>query len=198
MRDTGSIPASGRSPGGRHGNPLQYSCLENPVDREAWQAAVHRVAKNWIRLKQLRMHARTHVKGCFNGALGRAKAGTWDRNPSSGPSLNVQTLAWQGCHIVNAWTATPNSYFLLMAGMGWGVLLLFPLYRWGKQRDRELKRVAVSASSEQAEVGLELGQPGPGVEVSPLIVHGHLRGTVFPSLIQSWPLPCMVHTFLDV
>ena len=38
----GSIPESGRSPGGVHGNPLQYSCLENPMDRGAWQATVHR------------------------------------------------------------------------------------------------------------------------------------------------------------
>ena len=37
IRDTGSIPASGRFPGGRHGNPLQYYCLENPMDRGAWQ-----------------------------------------------------------------------------------------------------------------------------------------------------------------
>ena len=36
IRDTGLIPGSGRTPGGRHGNPLQYSCLENPMDREAW------------------------------------------------------------------------------------------------------------------------------------------------------------------
>ena len=46
VRDTGSTPGSGRSPGGGHGNPLQYSCLENPMDREAWQAAVHRVAES--------------------------------------------------------------------------------------------------------------------------------------------------------
>ena len=43
VRDVGSIPGSGRSPGGRHGNPLQYSCLENPMDRGDWQAAVYRV-----------------------------------------------------------------------------------------------------------------------------------------------------------
>ena len=41
-RDMGSIPGLGRSPGGGHGNPLQYSCLENPMDRGAWQATVHR------------------------------------------------------------------------------------------------------------------------------------------------------------
>ena len=46
IRDTGSVPGSGRSPGGGHGNPLQYSFLENPVDRGAWRAMVHRVAKS--------------------------------------------------------------------------------------------------------------------------------------------------------
>ena len=44
--DTGSIPGSGRSPGGGNGNPLQYSCLENPMDREAWLAAVHGVTRD--------------------------------------------------------------------------------------------------------------------------------------------------------
>ena len=43
--DSGLIPVSGRSYGGGHGNPLQYSCLENPMDRGAWQSTVHRVAK---------------------------------------------------------------------------------------------------------------------------------------------------------
>ena len=42
IRDVGSIPGSGRSPGGGHSSPLQYSCLENPMDRGAWQATVHR------------------------------------------------------------------------------------------------------------------------------------------------------------
>ena len=46
LRDTGLIPGSGRSPGGGHGNPLQCSSLENPMDRGAWWAAVHRVAKS--------------------------------------------------------------------------------------------------------------------------------------------------------
>ena len=51
--DTGSIPGLGRSPGGGHDNPLQYSCLENSMDREAWQAIVHRVTKSRTQLKQL-------------------------------------------------------------------------------------------------------------------------------------------------
>ena len=45
-RDTSSIPGSGRSPGGGNGNPLQYSCLENPKDRGAWEAEVHGVTKS--------------------------------------------------------------------------------------------------------------------------------------------------------
>ena len=49
-RDTGSIPGSGRSLGGGNGNPLQYSCLENPMDRGAWWATVHRVAKSQTQL----------------------------------------------------------------------------------------------------------------------------------------------------
>ena len=45
IRDVGSIPGSGRSPRGRRGDPLQYSCLENPMDRGAWWATVHGVVK---------------------------------------------------------------------------------------------------------------------------------------------------------
>ena len=45
-RDTGSIPWSGRSPGGGHSNPLQYSCLENPTDREVWWAIVYSVLES--------------------------------------------------------------------------------------------------------------------------------------------------------
>ena len=45
--DPGLIPGSGRFPGGEHGYPLQYSCLENPKDRGAWQSRVYRVTKSW-------------------------------------------------------------------------------------------------------------------------------------------------------
>ena len=51
VRDEGSIPGLGRSPGEGHGNPVQYSCLENHMDRGTWQAMVHRVAKSRTRLK---------------------------------------------------------------------------------------------------------------------------------------------------
>ena len=54
--DRGSIPGSGRSLGEGHDDPLQYSCLENPMARGAWWATVHRVTKSQIQLKRLSMH----------------------------------------------------------------------------------------------------------------------------------------------
>ena len=56
IRDTGSIPGLGRSSGEGNGNPPQYSCLEDPVDRGAWWATVHRIAKSWTQLRQLSTH----------------------------------------------------------------------------------------------------------------------------------------------
>ena len=56
--DMSSTPGSGRSPGGEHGNLLQYSYLENPVDRGAWQATVHRVTKSPTGPKRLSLQAR--------------------------------------------------------------------------------------------------------------------------------------------
>ena len=61
LRDAGSIPGSGRSPRGGHGNPLQCSFLENPMDRGAWWATVHGVAKSQTRLKQLSTHPHAKV-----------------------------------------------------------------------------------------------------------------------------------------
>ena len=55
VRDVGLIPRSGRSIGGGHGNPLKYSCLENPIDRGGRKAKVHRVAKSQTQLKCLNM-----------------------------------------------------------------------------------------------------------------------------------------------
>ena len=56
IKDKGLIPGSGRCPGGGRGNPLQYSCLENPMDRGAWGATDHRVAQRRTRLKPLSWH----------------------------------------------------------------------------------------------------------------------------------------------
>ena len=58
IRDVDLIPGSGRSPGGGHGNPLQYSRLEKPMDRGDWEATDHKVAKSWTQLKR---HSTAHT-----------------------------------------------------------------------------------------------------------------------------------------
>ena len=62
LRDAGSIPGSGRSPGGGHDNPLWYSCLENPMDREDWWATVHRVTKSRTPLNTCACKTKTKQK----------------------------------------------------------------------------------------------------------------------------------------
>ena len=62
IKDVGWIPGSGRSPGGGNGNPLGYSCLENPMDRGAWRVTVHRVTKSQTCLKQLSIHTEEKEK----------------------------------------------------------------------------------------------------------------------------------------
>ena len=60
-RDTGSIPALGRSPGEGNGDPLQYSCLGSPVDRGVWPSTVHEVTKSWAQLSTCTHTAHTHT-----------------------------------------------------------------------------------------------------------------------------------------
>ena len=64
IRDAGLIPGLGRSPGGGHGNPLQYSYLENPKDRGAWRAAVHRLTKSrtWLKRQHSHAHSRRYSR----------------------------------------------------------------------------------------------------------------------------------------
>ena len=67
-RDTVLIPGSGRSPGVGNGKPLQYSCLDNPVDRGDWQATVHGVAKSQVQLSaytHAHVHTHNHTEGTF-------------------------------------------------------------------------------------------------------------------------------------
>ena len=90
VRDAGLIPGSGRSLGEENGNPLQCSCLESLMDRGARQAAVHRVAKSWTRLKRLGPHV-CKPKGPRSPVLmlppahgGRAWfLHTWEKEPPS-------------------------------------------------------------------------------------------------------------------
>ena len=71
IRDAGSIPGLGRSPQGGHGNPLQDSCLENPMDGGAWQATVYRAAKSGTPLERLSTH---HAKRMTTVAVERLKS----------------------------------------------------------------------------------------------------------------------------
>ena len=62
IRKAGSVPGSGRFPGAGHGNPLQYSCLENTVGRGTWQATSHRVVNSQTQLRDLALtHTHTHA-----------------------------------------------------------------------------------------------------------------------------------------
>ena len=94
--DTGLIPGSGSSPGGGRGNPLQYSCLENPMDRGAWWAAVHRVTKSWTWLKQLNTSTHTHTH-CIHWKIRCRTWGnfTFQRNLCSlGPQRDGVNVSW--------------------------------------------------------------------------------------------------------
>ena len=66
IRDMGLIPGSGRSPGGGHGSPLQFSCLENPMDRGAWWTTLHRVTQSRTRLKRLSSSSSTTARPGFD------------------------------------------------------------------------------------------------------------------------------------
>ena len=70
IRDSGSVPELGKSPGGGHGSSLQYSCLKNPMDGGVWQATVHGVTKSQTRLKPL--NTGTNLQG--RAWMGRGKA----------------------------------------------------------------------------------------------------------------------------
>ena len=70
LRNAGLISGWRRSPGRGLGNPLQYSCLENPMDRRAWRAVVHRVTNSGTGLKQLSVHAPLYWAGFFLGRSG--------------------------------------------------------------------------------------------------------------------------------
>ena len=88
--DMGSSPGSGRSSGDGHGDPLLYSCLENPMGKGALQATVHRVTQSWTRLKQLN----THLLGLQVVAFGIFSWGMWDLIPWP-QEKNLDPLHWE-------------------------------------------------------------------------------------------------------
>ena len=86
IRDRGSVPGLGGSSGGRHGNSLQYSCLENPMDRGAQWATIQRVAKSWTRLNQLST-TRQHPLACWKMFCDNIRYKWW-RKLTRGPREN--------------------------------------------------------------------------------------------------------------
>ena len=85
IRDSRLIPESGRFPGGRCGNPLQYSCLENSKERGAWWATVHRIAKSWTRLSDFTFTIHVSDKeilgACYMAGTGNAAVTESETNP---------------------------------------------------------------------------------------------------------------------
>ena len=94
--ELGSIPGSGRSPGEGNGNPLQCSCLENPMDRGAWRATVHRVTKSGTRVKRLGTRTSKDVQEWYEPKEGnrRGPRPPGKHNPSESRRWNSAPTAW--------------------------------------------------------------------------------------------------------
>ena len=76
--DAGSIPRSGRSPGGGNGNPLQYSCQDDPTDKGAWWATVHEVTKSQTRLNtHTEREVKQHLQMYYRGGMHTYSNGLW-------------------------------------------------------------------------------------------------------------------------
>ena len=100
------IPGLGRSPGGGHGNPLQYSCLENPMDGGAWWATVHRVPKSWTQLSDFTSLV---VKNPPANAGNIRQAGSipgLGRSPGGGHGNPIQNSCLENPMDRGAWRAT--------------------------------------------------------------------------------------------
>ena len=93
-RDSGSIPGLGRSPGEGHGNPLQYSCLEDPMERGAWRMTVHGVKKSQTRLKRLSTRG---TPGQFIMVTGVSLTGGRDLSSVVPCPLSIVIWASQAC-----------------------------------------------------------------------------------------------------
>ena len=125
LRDTGSIPGSGRSPGGRHGNPFQYSSLGNPMGREAWWPAVHGIAQSQTQLKRLSVHAHVQVgklrlwevwaTGLKSHGQKSQRAQWKSACLTSEPQTTVHSTSRGVCHFTVCW----NVYLFLWLSRVW-------------------------------------------------------------------------------
>ena len=112
VRDLDLIPESERAPGGGDGNPLQYSCLENPMGRGAWRATIHRVAKSRTQLKQISTHILnenlvSYSHRDFSGSL-----------PIMTFALQKQILILSIFYFCEAYIASASSNFFLHMSLG--------------------------------------------------------------------------------
>ena len=105
IRDVGSIPESGRSPGGGPGNPLQHSCLENPMDRGAWWAIVHRVAQSRTQLKRLSIHTLC-ILGPQPWARLPSRGREWSRGFGEGRARSLHS--WVGVELTPVHPSSPG------------------------------------------------------------------------------------------
>ena len=112
--DLDSIPGWGRSPGGGHGNSLQYSYLENPMDSGAWRATIHGVTKRWTRLKKLSTaHIHTHTERERTSLGG-------NKRPWASPDCCFQVFTSPALVFTTKWLTTVRSIFQASALAGFG------------------------------------------------------------------------------
>ena len=137
--EVGSIPGLGRSPGEGNGNPLQYSCLGNPMDRGAWQATVHGVAES-----DMTEHARTHplVGKPLRRTEDKRSFLYWDSKMLFSPVLTFQCLEW------------PQHIF-------WVFVLPVPAF------EVDFHRVTTSQKTEKGERGRNVASPGVFLQEGP-------------------------------
>ena len=117
--DPGSITGSGSSPWEGYGNLLQYSCLENPMDRGAWQATVHRVPKSWTWLKRLRTPS-DQIRS--DRSLSRVWLFAIPRITARQVSLSI-TNSWSSLRLTSIESVMPSSHLILCCPL----LLLPPI-----------------------------------------------------------------------
>ena len=109
-RDLGSIPGSKRSPGGGHSNPLQYSWLKNSVDRRAWQATVHGVAKSRMQLSDLAQHTQFSRSVVSDSSWPHGLQHTRPPCPSTTPRVHPNSCPLsQWCHPTISYSVVPFS-----------------------------------------------------------------------------------------